>query len=59
MLRRLLEFLNLIKPRQQHLPQTNVSGEVCELDEWDGGDETNLCDCGKGEGWCKRKQTLR
>lgn len=30
--------------------------EICELDEWDGGDETNLCDCGKGEGSCKRKQ---
>lgn len=29
--------------------------DVCELSEWDGGDETSLCDCGKGEGICKRK----
>lgn len=29
-------------------------GTVCELIEWDGGDETNLCDCGKGEGNCKK-----
>ena len=40
------------------LNESDVSGSVCELDEWDGGDETNLCDCGKGEGCCKRKQTL-
>ena len=36
----------------------NVSNNevtVCELTEWDGGDETNLCDCGKGEGKCKRQ----
>lgn len=41
------------------LRQPPVSGEVCELREWRGDDETNLCDCGKGEGYCKREQTLR
>jgi hypothetical protein len=34
MYRRLLELLKLVKPRQPHLPQTNVSGQVC-------------CGCGK------------
>lgn len=29
MLQRLFEKLNLIKPRQPHLPQANVSGQVC------------------------------
>jgi hypothetical protein len=29
MYRRLLELLKLTKPRQPHLPQTNVSGQVC------------------------------
>lgn len=29
MIRKLLEALKLIKPRQPHLPQTNVSGQVC------------------------------
>jgi hypothetical protein len=29
MIRRLFEKLKLIKPRRQHLPQTNVSGLLC------------------------------
>jgi hypothetical protein len=28
MIQRLLELLKLVKPRQPHLPQTNVSGSV-------------------------------
>ena len=31
MIRRLLELLKLVKPRQPHLPQTNVSSSVIEL----------------------------
>lgn len=34
-------------------------GEICELREWEGGDETNLCDCGKGEGYCNREKADR
>jgi hypothetical protein len=30
MIRRLLELLKLVKPRQPHLPQTNVIRSVCE-----------------------------
>lgn len=39
MIRRLLEKLKLIKPRQPHLPQTNVSGSASkngnENEFWD------------------------
>ena len=31
--RRLLELLKLVKPRQPHLPQTNVSGSLPSVDE--------------------------
>ena len=34
---------------------SNNEVTVCELTEWDGVDETNLCDCGKGEGNCRRQ----
>ena len=33
-------------------------GTVCEITEWDGKDEANLCDCGKGEGNCKKQTAL-
>lgn len=35
MLRRLFEKLKLIKPRQPHLPQTNVSGSLRIITEQD------------------------
>lgn len=40
MYRRLLELLKLIKPRQSHLPQTNVSSSV----RFEIGDKVKLSD---------------
>ena len=40
MYRRLLESLKLVKPRQPHLPQTNVSGSV----RFETGDKVKLSD---------------
>jgi len=48
MIRRLLELLKLIKPRQPHLPQTNVSGRSeqfsCPLPETKGCDRHKIDD---------------
>jgi hypothetical protein len=33
-------------------------GTVCELNDWDGGDETNLCNCGEGDGTCRKQTAL-
>lgn len=54
-------FLIALEEMMEEYHQTKlrldaVGREVCELREWDGGDETNLCDCGKGEGYCKRME---
>ncbi len=36
MIRRFFEKLKLIKPRQPHLPQANVSGSVCNYCKGNG-----------------------
>lgn len=36
MYKRLLELLKMVKPRQPHLPQTNVSGSVCDYCKGEG-----------------------
>lgn len=50
MYRRLLELLKMVKPRQPHLPQTNVIRAVCKHETILGGDDYFYCaDCGAGK----------
>lgn len=46
------------RSKVKKLSKADVIKSVCELHEWKGGDESNLCDCGKGDGTCKREQTV-